>query len=159
MTAALMMVIISVAMIGSLSMGISNESFGWVVGICRLLRLLILLDYAKQRLKHLSEVWLRREIVPLEATIALGLVLFPICFVFGFLELQISHFFNLIVADDDCVTIEYLIVQLLLCFSSISRFLEAYESETVAISRAVVVLDIFNLAITFEDFKYFFFGH
>lgn len=61
---------------------------------------LILLNKSQELLDDLGEMWLTGEVIPLEATGLLCLVLLEVGFVLGLLELDLSELLDLVVVDD-----------------------------------------------------------
>lgn len=79
--------VVVVMMVCSLAVRIPDISLIGMIGIRWLLSLLILLNDSKQGLEHLGKMRLRSQIIPLESTVPLRLILFPIGLVFCFFEL------------------------------------------------------------------------
>merc|ERR1719163_1686171 len=112
--------------------------------------LLIDLNDSEQLLEHLSQMWLRGEIVPLETAGLLSLVLLPISLVLGLLHLHLSDFLDFVVVDDKHLSINVVVLEMLLGFGSIGWLLEANESEGVA-GASVLESDVLNLTVWLED--------
>jgi len=90
------------------------------------------------------------QIVPFQAASLLSLVLLPIGLVFGFLHLHLSDFFDLIVVDNEHLSLNIVILEMLLSLSSISWLLEANKSKGIT-GASVLESDALNLTVRLEE--------
>lgn len=111
-----------------------------------LLGSLIVLNDTEQLLEHLGQMRLRGQIVPLETTSLLSLVLLPVSLVTSLFHMKLSDLLDLIIVDHEHLTVNGMVLQVLLCLCSISWFLEADKSIGISSRSATVTkLDVFNL--------------
>lgn len=97
-----------------------------------LVRLLVILNYTEQLLKHLSQMRLRSQIVPFESTALRGLVSLPISLVTSLFHVKLSDLLDLVVVDHEHLVVNGVVLQILLSFCSISWLLEADEGIGIA---------------------------
>jgi len=116
-----------------------------------LVGLLIVLDDAKQLLKHLGQVRLGGQVIPLESTSLLGLVLLPISLVTGLFHLELSDFLDLVVVDQEHLTLNAVVLQVLLSLGSIGGLLVANEGKGISSLLAFVKSDVLNVTEGLEE--------
>lgn len=116
-----------------------------------LVGLLIVLNDTEQLLKHLSQVRLRSQVIPLESTSLLGLVLLPISFVTGLFHLKLSDFLDLVVVDQEHLTLAVMVLQVLFGLSGISWLLVANKGKGVASVLALVQSDVLDVTVCVEQ--------
>jgi len=116
-----------------------------------LVGLLVDLDDTEELLEHLSQVRLRGQVVPLETSAQLGLVLLPVSLVTGLLHLELSDLLDLIVVDHEHLASEVVVLQVLLGLGSIGWLLVADESESILGGSTLLKSDVFDLTILLEQ--------
>lgn len=122
-------------------------SVSWVLVLIHLLSgLLVNLNDTEQLLEHLSQVRLGGQVIPLEASSLLGLVLLPVSLVLSCFHVELSNLLDLVVVDDQHLSFAVVILQNLLSLSGIGWLLVANES--ISISGVVLVanLDLLDLS-------------
>jgi hypothetical protein len=126
---------------------LSWSSWSLVLGLVHLLLgSLIVLNDTEQLLEHLGQVRLRGQVVPLETTSLLSLVLLPVCLVTCLLHMKLSDLLDLIVVDHEHLTVNRMVLQVLLSLCCISWFFEADKSIGISSrSTTVTELDVFDL--------------
>jgi len=127
---------------------LSWSSWSVVLGLVHLLlSSLVVLDDTKQLLEHLGQVRLRGQVVPLESTSLLSLILLPVSLVTSLFHMKLSDLLDLIVVDHEHLAIDGMVLQILLSFGSISWLLEANKSVGISGRSATVTkLDVLDLS-------------
>jgi len=92
---------------------------------------LILLHNLKQLLENLSHVWMTDQIIQMESSILLSLILLEIGFINGLFFLNFSQLLDLIVINHEGLTFDGMIVECLFSLCCSSWLLEADESEGI----------------------------
>lgn len=116
-----------------------------------LVGLLIVLDDTEQLLKHLGQVRLGGQVIPLESTSLLGLVLLPISLVTSLLHLELSDFLDLIVVDQEHLALNAVVLQILFSLGSICGFLVADEGKGISSLFTFVKSDVLNVTEGLEQ--------
>jgi hypothetical protein len=116
-----------------------------------LVGLLIVLDDTEQLLKHLGQVRLGGQVIPLESTSLLGLVLLPISLVTSLLHLELSDFLDLIVVDQEHLALNAVVLQILFSLGSICGLLVADESKGISSLFTFVKSDVLNVTEGLEQ--------
>lgn len=111
---------------------------------------LVLLNEGQKLLDDLSQVWLTGQVVPLESTSLLGLVVLEISLILSFLELDLSELLDLVVVDDENLISIGLVGESALSSGSCIWLLVADESIGVA-SLSSVKSDFLDLTTLFEE--------
>lgn len=134
---------------------LSWSSWSLVLSIIHLLlSSLIVLDDTEELLEHLGQVRLRGQVIPLETSSLLSLVLLPVSLVTSLFHVKLSDLLDLIVVDHEHLTINGMVLQVLLSLCSISWLLEADKSVGISSrSASVTKFDIFDLTKGLEVFS------
>ena len=112
---------------------------------------LIHVNHVEKLLEHLSQVRLGSQVIPLESTSLLSLVLLPISLVLGGFHVELSDLLDLIVVDDEHLSFAVVILQTRFCFGGISWLLVANESIGIARLSFVTNLDLLDLSEWAEE--------
>jgi len=134
---------------------LSWSSWSLVLSIIHLLLgSFIVLDDTEELLEHLGQVRLRGQVIPLETSSLLSLVLLPVSLVTSLFHVKLSDLLDLIVVDHEHLTINGMVLQVLLSLCSISWLLEADKSVGISSrSASVTKFDIFDLTKGLEVFS------
>jgi len=134
---------------------LSWSSWSLVLSIIHLLLgSFIVLDDTEELLEHLGQVRLRGQVIPLETSSLLSLVLLPVSLVTSLFHVKLSDLLDLIVVDHEHLTINGMVLQVLFSLCSISWLLEADKSVGISSrSASVTKFDIFDLTKGLEVFS------
>ena len=110
---------------------------------------MLLLDEREQLLDDVSLIWLTCEVVPLEASVD-RFVLFPVSLVSDLLELEVSDLLDLVMIDDQTLTVVSLATKSLLGNGASVWLLEADESKGVVL-ETLLESYLFDLSIGLEE--------
>ena len=111
---------------------------------------LILLDESKKLLNDLSKMWLGGKVVPLESSGLLGLILLEIGLVLDLLNLLVSDLLDLIMVDDENLTVISLVMEGRFGGGSSVWLLEADECIRVS-GLAFLKSDLLDLSVLLEE--------
>lgn len=111
---------------------------------------LVLLDEGQKLLDDLGQMWLTGQVVPLESTSLLGLVVLEISLILGFLELDLSEFLDLIMVNDENLISIGLVGESALGSGGGVWLLVADESISIT-SLTSVKSDLLDLTTLFEE--------
>ena len=89
-------------------------------------------------MNDVGQVWLVGQLVPLETTTLLSDILLPISLILDLLELEVSVFFDLILVNNQTLSVISLTMELLLGKGACVWLLEADESESVVSEKYAV---------------------
>jgi len=134
---------------------LSWSSWSLVLSIIHLLLgSFIVLNDTEELLEHLGQVRLRGQVIPLETSSLLSLVLLPVSLVTSLFHVKLSDLLDLIVVDHEHLSIDSMVLQVLLSLCSISWLLEADKSVGISgRSASVTELDVFDLSEGLEVFS------
>jgi len=122
-----------------------------LIGVESRRHLLVLLHDVKELLEDLRDIWELGQVVQLERTSLLSLILLEVSLINSILNLDLSEFLDLIVVDDQGLTVIDGVVKGLLGHSGVVWLGEADESK-VAFILSWLELDIFNGSELLEEF-------
>jgi len=123
-----------------------------------LVGLLVILNDTEELLEHLSQMRLRSQVVPLETAGLLGLIFFPIGFVSRLFHLKLSDFLDLVVVDQEHLTLAVVVLQVGFGLGGIGWLLVADEGKGITGGLALVKSDVFDLTIVLEQVSQVIFG-
>ena len=150
-----LVLVVAVVLLTGMSLVRTSSSLATLVHLAILLVVLSVLrlvsmDDLHEGSEDLGKVGQVGELVPLEATSLLSLVLLPIGLILSLLVLELSELLDLVVVDDELLTLEGVVVKVLLGVGSVSGLLEANEGESVA-GLTLIETDVLDLTEGLEE--------
>jgi len=111
---------------------------------------MVLLHDVEELLEDLRDVWHGGQIIHLERAVLLKLILLEVSLINGVLNLDLSKFLDLIMVDDQGLSVINGVVEGLFSHSGVIWLLEADESE-VSTSLSLLELDVLNFSEFTEE--------